>query len=308
MNDYHFGNFLYSLRVEKGLSQMQLGELLGVTNKAVSKWENGSAKPNTALLPRIAELLGVTVEELFACKRIEKDYETEKIKTHLSMQKRKYAVLSSAFLAAILTLPLLLIEFICVVMSFDIPDDVIGPLGSVGFIFAFIISVTAYVIYRKNFKQAITPTEIIHSPNFVRTIKRGIWVSVFTWWCILASILLTYLLILSFSPNAFAANIFLSVAVFVLIVLFGAFICFANIKRLLKIKASPAPAKRTPIRFADLPVWGKICYIASLVLAPVVLNAQIWKIFAGDNLFASIVFLAWLVVALPLIIYNIKKN
>ena len=75
MYDYTFGNFLYSLRNEKGLSQAQLGELLGVTNKAVSKWENGSAKPNTILIPRIAEIFGVTVEELFACKRLKKDCE-----------------------------------------------------------------------------------------------------------------------------------------------------------------------------------------------------------------------------------------
>ena len=84
MNDYAFGNFLYALRTEKGLSQVQLGDMLGVTNKAVSKWENGSAKPNTVLIPKLAEILGVTVEELFACKRFEKDCEYEKIKKQLS--------------------------------------------------------------------------------------------------------------------------------------------------------------------------------------------------------------------------------
>ena len=61
MNDYTFGNFLYTLRTEKDLSQSRLGQLLGVTNKAVSKGENGSAKPNTVLIPKLAEKLGVTV-------------------------------------------------------------------------------------------------------------------------------------------------------------------------------------------------------------------------------------------------------
>ena len=103
MNDYAFGNFLYMLRTEKGLSQSQLGGLLGVTNKAVSKWENGSAKPNTVLIPRIAEIFGVTVEELFACKRLEKDCEYKKIKNYLSSQRRKYAVISSVFLSDIRT-------------------------------------------------------------------------------------------------------------------------------------------------------------------------------------------------------------
>ena len=77
------GQRIAELRKQQNLSQESLGELLGVTNKAVSKWENGSAKPNTALIPKIAEILGVTVEELFACKRLEKDREFEKLKNHL---------------------------------------------------------------------------------------------------------------------------------------------------------------------------------------------------------------------------------
>lgn len=62
---YKVGNFIYMLRTGKGLTQEQLGNLLGVTNKAVSKWENGSAIPRLQLLPRLAETLGCTQEELF---------------------------------------------------------------------------------------------------------------------------------------------------------------------------------------------------------------------------------------------------
>ena len=125
MNDYTFGNFLYTLRLEKGLSQSQFGEMLGVSNKAVSKWETGSAKPNTALIPKIAEIFNISVEELFACKRFEKDSQYVVIKNHLSNVKIKYAVLSSLFLSHVITLPLLLIEFICIIMSFHIPDDIV---------------------------------------------------------------------------------------------------------------------------------------------------------------------------------------
>ena len=41
MHDYDFGERLYRLRREKGLTQADLGTLLGVSSKAVSKWENG---------------------------------------------------------------------------------------------------------------------------------------------------------------------------------------------------------------------------------------------------------------------------
>ncbi len=71
MNDFQFGNYLYEKRTEKGLSQAELGAMLGVSNKAVSKWESGAAKPQTAKLLRLAELLGVSVEELLSGGRTE---------------------------------------------------------------------------------------------------------------------------------------------------------------------------------------------------------------------------------------------
>ena len=64
MRDYEFGNYLTFLRKEAGLSQVELASKLGVTNKAVSKWENGSAKPQLKLLPLLASSLGVSVENL----------------------------------------------------------------------------------------------------------------------------------------------------------------------------------------------------------------------------------------------------
>ena len=45
MNDYTFGNYIHEQRRKLGLSQTELADLLGVTNKAVSKWENGYTKP-----------------------------------------------------------------------------------------------------------------------------------------------------------------------------------------------------------------------------------------------------------------------
>ena len=66
MNDFIFGNYLCSLRENAGLSQYQLGTLLGVTDKAVSKWENGAAKPRTKLCERIANIFGISVDELLS--------------------------------------------------------------------------------------------------------------------------------------------------------------------------------------------------------------------------------------------------
>ena len=64
MNDYKFGNFLYELRKRNKLSQSELAELLGVTNKAVSKWEKGDSIHEISTLISIAELFEVSLDYL----------------------------------------------------------------------------------------------------------------------------------------------------------------------------------------------------------------------------------------------------
>lgn len=60
------GKRISNLRKEKGITQEDLAERLGVTPQAVSKWENDISYPDITLLPRLAEILGVTVDELLS--------------------------------------------------------------------------------------------------------------------------------------------------------------------------------------------------------------------------------------------------
>lgn len=85
MRDYSFGNFLHELRVRRGLSQFQLGMLVGVSNKAVSKWENGLAKPGSRILYKLSEVLGITIDELLTCKF--RPAENKNIKGAYAMKK-----------------------------------------------------------------------------------------------------------------------------------------------------------------------------------------------------------------------------
>lgn len=64
MNDYAFGEKLYRYRKAAKMTQNALAEKLGVGSKAVSKWENGAAKPTTEMLRKLAAVFGTTVEEL----------------------------------------------------------------------------------------------------------------------------------------------------------------------------------------------------------------------------------------------------
>ena len=65
MNDYLFGNYIYNLRRNAGVTQTELAVALGVTDKSVSKWENGKAKPSTKVLQKLSAYFGVSIEQLF---------------------------------------------------------------------------------------------------------------------------------------------------------------------------------------------------------------------------------------------------
>jgi len=58
------GSFILIKRKEKGLTQAQLAERLHVSNKAVSKWENGRGFPDISLVEELCEILDVSIEEL----------------------------------------------------------------------------------------------------------------------------------------------------------------------------------------------------------------------------------------------------
>lgn len=71
MNNQDFGKFISALRKEKGLTQIDLAEKIHVSDKAVSRWENGKNYPDIEILESLGSELGVSVNELIACKRIE---------------------------------------------------------------------------------------------------------------------------------------------------------------------------------------------------------------------------------------------
>ena len=64
MKKQTFGAMLAALRKEKGMTQLELAEQMGVTDKAVSKWERDLSFPDVTSLPRLAEILEVSVDEL----------------------------------------------------------------------------------------------------------------------------------------------------------------------------------------------------------------------------------------------------
>ena len=62
MNDYKFGNKIYELRKKKHLTQEDLAILLDISDKAVSKWENGTSKPTIENLKKLSNIFDISLD------------------------------------------------------------------------------------------------------------------------------------------------------------------------------------------------------------------------------------------------------
>ena len=64
MDNIKIGKLIAKRRKQKGLTQSQLAEYLGVSNKTVSKWETGGGLPDISLLIDLADALSITIDDL----------------------------------------------------------------------------------------------------------------------------------------------------------------------------------------------------------------------------------------------------
>ncbi|MBE6836306.1 MAG: helix-turn-helix domain-containing protein [Ruminococcaceae bacterium] len=125
MDKNEFSERLYKMRTDKGLSQKELGDLLGVSNKAISKWENGEAMPKTETMLKLAEIMNIDGNELLGISFVneaDKSYEKEinrlKIENialknkidNQSKQKRRYLITLSIIFAVVIASAVLVLS------------------------------------------------------------------------------------------------------------------------------------------------------------------------------------------------------
>jgi len=79
MTNQSIGEKITKLRKERGMTQKELAEEMSVTDKAVSKWEREISCPDINSIPRLAEILGVSVEELLNATQKEPQESDQKI-------------------------------------------------------------------------------------------------------------------------------------------------------------------------------------------------------------------------------------
>ena len=78
MKKESMGMIIAAKRKELGMTQLELAEKMGVTDKAVSKWERDLSFPDVTSLPRLAEIFGMSVDELMQVKQESQKEESEK--------------------------------------------------------------------------------------------------------------------------------------------------------------------------------------------------------------------------------------
>ena len=72
MNQEKIGKFIKSQRKEIRLTQAELAEKLNVTNRSVSKWENGICMPDSSIIPELCDILNITINDLFSGEVVDK--------------------------------------------------------------------------------------------------------------------------------------------------------------------------------------------------------------------------------------------
>lgn len=90
MEQAKIGKFIANKRKEQGLTQLQLAEKLGITDRAVSKWETGKSLPDASLMPELCKLLKITINDLLCGEVVSVENYNEKAeKALLEMVKKE---------------------------------------------------------------------------------------------------------------------------------------------------------------------------------------------------------------------------
>ncbi len=131
MDQKKVGEFLSQLRREKGLSQKELAEKIGVTDKTVSRWETGSYMPDIDTFTVLSEFYNVLINELISGERIEQQAviqrSEENVKDIAKGFKRKLKTVYTVAVTALICLSLVFLS-VCVAMFLNARKNMLYPI------------------------------------------------------------------------------------------------------------------------------------------------------------------------------------
>ena len=169
MNQIKIGEFISSQRRKNNLTQAALAEKLGITDRAVSKWERGKGLPDASLMLDLCEILGITVNELLNGEKISMENNNQKNEQLLlemakELEKKNKTIWHSMWVIMTVSITTLIAGLF--ITTFLIPDGVWQLVAILGICVVFLIpcfyalklevSVGAYKC--KNCGHEIVPT------------------------------------------------------------------------------------------------------------------------------------------------------
>ena len=153
MNQEIIGKFIADLRKEKNMTQQELADKLGVTDRAVSNWENGRRLPDYSLLKDLCNILQISVNELFAGEKISKEDYMKKADENLmnalenssfSLQEKIAYYKKKWKKEHISTFVVMVISWIVLVVSLKIQNVDFYLIGTIGCLLALLFYIVLY--------------------------------------------------------------------------------------------------------------------------------------------------------------------
>lgn len=115
MEQQKIGKLILTKRKEKGFTQQQLADMLGVTNKAVSKWENGKSMPDIGIIPELCKVLDISISTLLNGEEIEDEQIILRLASIIKVLKNNVKMLCTICVGLVLcNLPNVLSEFVII--------------------------------------------------------------------------------------------------------------------------------------------------------------------------------------------------
>lgn len=83
MNQIKIGKFIQEKRKAAGLTQSELAEKLNITDRAISKWENGICLPDVSVMPELCDILNISINDLFSGEKVTMKNNEKKLEENL---------------------------------------------------------------------------------------------------------------------------------------------------------------------------------------------------------------------------------
>ena len=142
MNQIKIGEFISSQRKMKNLTQAALAEKLGITDRAVSKWERGKGLPDVSLMLDLCEIFGITVNELLSGEEISMENSNQKNEQLLldmakELEQKNKTIWSSMWAIMIVSMTALFAGIM--ISAFLIPEGVWQLVTILGICIVFLV-------------------------------------------------------------------------------------------------------------------------------------------------------------------------